>query len=394
VSVALRDGLVERLKATGRIRSSAVEEAVRKVARERFMPAGTALEVAYGLDDAVVTKRDPHGIPISSVSGAAIQAIMLEQAGLRPGMNVLEIGSGGLNAAMIAEITGQVVSVDIDPEVTARAARLLAANGYRDRVTVHTADAGAAIPAAGPFDAIIVTVGTWDIAPAWFELLEPGGTLVLPLVMNGATRSIGFAKTDNHLVGTSMELAGFVSMRGAGRHEGSTIVLPHANGTDIKLLFDRGAPEDFHALDAVLTGRPCDSWSGVTIRHGVPFPDLHLWLAWFLPGFCLLAVDDRCTLRAEPGAWFPFGVVRGSGFAHLAVRERAADDRIEFGARGYGPDGPAAVEALVEQVRAWDGTGRGAEPSFAYWPAGAEPAPADATLANAHGVVTVTWPAR
>ena len=48
---------------------------------------------------------------------------MLELAELRPGMTVLEVGSGGLNAGLIAEIVGsegRVVSVDIDPEVTDR----------------------------------------------------------------------------------------------------------------------------------------------------------------------------------------------------------------------------------------------------------------------------------
>ncbi|MEU4239747.1 methyltransferase, FxLD system [Actinoplanes sp. NPDC026619] len=392
MSVALRDELVEQLKLTGRIRTAAVEAAVRRVARERFLPAGTDPEIAYALDDAVVMKRDAGGTAISSVSGAGIQAQMLEQAGLRPGMDVLEIGSGGLNAAMIAEIGTRVVSVDIDPDVTARAEQLLAANGYRDRVTVHTADAGQAIPGEGPFDAIIVTVGAWDIAPGWWEQLRPGGTLVLPLVMNGATRSIGFRKTENHLVSTSMEVAGFVSMQGAGRHDGRIVVLPHSDGTDLKLLFDSGAPDDPHALDDILAGPRCESWSGVTIRHGVPFPDLQLWLAWFLPGFCMIAVDARCALASEAGTWFPFGVVHGAGFAHLAVRPALDGAGIEFGARGYGATGPVVAGALVEQVGAWDRTARGTEPSFAYWPTPTVPAAADATLHKPHGIVTITWP--
>jgi len=58
------------------------------------------LEIAYA-NDTVVTKRDEHGIALSSVSAPCLQAMMLEQAQLTPGMRVLEIGSGGYNAPKI-----------------------------------------------------------------------------------------------------------------------------------------------------------------------------------------------------------------------------------------------------------------------------------------------------
>ena len=69
-------------------------------------------------------KWDEHGVPISTVSAPELQAFMLEQADLRPGMNALEIGSGGANAAMMAWLVGSegtVTTVDIDPDVTDRA---------------------------------------------------------------------------------------------------------------------------------------------------------------------------------------------------------------------------------------------------------------------------------
>ena len=59
---------------------------------------------------------------------------MLEQAQLGAGIRVLEIGSGGYNAALIAELvgeTGQVTTVDIDPDVVDRAQHCLASAGYR-----------------------------------------------------------------------------------------------------------------------------------------------------------------------------------------------------------------------------------------------------------------------
>jgi protein-L-isoaspartate(D-aspartate) O-methyltransferase len=164
----LRTALVAALHADGKITSPAVEAAFIAVARERFLPSDVPLEVAYGVDDSVVTKRDEHGAAVSSVSAAYIQARMLEQAEPRPGMTVLEIGSGGLNAALIAEIVspeGRVVSVDIEPEVTDRAAALLDATGYCSTVRVLVADTGHGVAGEGPLDAIIVTVGASDIAP-------------------------------------------------------------------------------------------------------------------------------------------------------------------------------------------------------------------------------------
>jgi len=116
----------------------------------------------------VVTKREEHGIALSSVSAPWLQAMMLAQAQLAPGMRVLEIGSGGYNAALLAELVGEegeVTTVDIDPEVVDRARCCLEAAGYR-RVTVVLADAEGGIPDHAPYDRVIVTAGAWDMPPA------------------------------------------------------------------------------------------------------------------------------------------------------------------------------------------------------------------------------------
>lgn len=394
----LRAALVDRLRSDGKISSRAVEAAVGKLARERFLPAGVPLEVAYGVDNSVVTKRDQHGVAVSSVSAAYIQARMLEQAELRPGMTVLEIGSGGLNAAMIAEIVGtegHVVSVDIDSEVVDRAAALLDENGYGSRVRVLVADAEHDVPGEGPFDAIIVTAGAWDIAPAWLDQLAADGVLVLPLIMNGVTRTIGFRRHGDHLTSTSTEVAGFVPMQGAGQNPERVFLLPDANGKHVKLRFDAGVSQDLGGLNSVLATERSEVWSGVTIRHQTSFADLHLWFAWFLSGFCLLVVDEGSELAAERGSWFPFGVVRGSGLAYLAVRPALEGAGVEFGARAYGRDGELAATAMVEQIQAWDRDGRHASPTFGYWPVGSDRCripTGTAVMEKTHGVVTISWP--
>ncbi|MET8139889.1 methyltransferase, FxLD system [Sphaerisporangium sp. NPDC005288] len=395
----LRDKLADELAMAGYIRSAQVDRAFRTVDRHAFVPADTPLEVTYQADSAVVTKRDEHGMAISSVSAAYIQVAMIEQAELAPGMSVLEIGSGGVNAAVLAEIVGpdgQVISVDIDPEVTDRATELLDAAGYGDRVKVITADAEHEIAGFRPFDATIVTVGAWDLAPAWRRQLAPDGTLVVPLRMNGVSRSIGFRRESDHLVSTSVVLCGFVPMQGAGEHVDREFRLPDAHGHAVTLRFDDGAPDDPALLDGVLASDRAEVWSGVTIENGVSFADLHLWFASFLPGFCRMAVEEGTHLAQERKAWFPFAVVRGDSFAYLSVRPASEGEGSEFGARAYGPHGQGAAAAMVEQIQAWDEQARHRpEPTFAYWPTGTTPADlprGTAVFSKTHGLVTISWP--
>lgn len=125
----LRTSLVDQLVADGMITSPSLAAAFRAVPRHRFVPPGTPLETVYAVDRSVITKTGEHGEHLSSVSATYIQAREIEQAGLTAGMRVLEIGSGGYNAALLAEVVGAdgaVVTVDIDPDITERATTLLA----------------------------------------------------------------------------------------------------------------------------------------------------------------------------------------------------------------------------------------------------------------------------
>ncbi|MFI9598100.1 methyltransferase, FxLD system [Nonomuraea sp. NPDC052265] len=395
----LRDKLADELAAAGYITSAEVDRAFRTVPRHAFVPAGTPLEVTYRLDEAVVTKRDENGIAISSISAAFVQTAMLEQAELKSGMIVLEIGAGGPNAAMAAEIVGpegHVVSADIDPEVTNRAKPSLEATGYGDRVTVLTADAGHEIPGYDKFNATIVTVGAWDLAPAWRNQLAEGGTLVVPLRMNGVSRSIAFRRVNDHLVSTSSVVCGFVAMQGVGEHIDREFRLPDPNGHIVTLRFDDGAPDNPALLDGVLASERSEAWSGVTVGGSESFADLHLWFASYLPGFCKLAVEEGTELAQERKTWFPFAGVRGDSFAYLSVRPAPGGSGVEFGARAYGAHGQEAAAAMVEQIQAWDERARNrAEPTFAYWPTGTTPVISEgtATFTKTHGLVTISWPA-
>jgi protein-L-isoaspartate(D-aspartate) O-methyltransferase len=393
----LRDKLADELVSAGHITSAQVEAAFRAVPRHEFVPAGTTMEVAYNVDDSVITKKDQHGVAVSSISAPFIQARMIEQAGVEPSMLVMEIGSGGYNAALLAEVVGpggRVVSVDIDEDVTDRASAALEATGYGHRVRVILADAEHGVPDLGLFDAIIVTVGVWDIPPAWLDQLAEDGVLVVPLRMNGITRSVAFRREADHLLSTSAEVCGFVAVQGEGEHPDRIFRLPDADGRHIELRFDDGAPEDPSLLDAALATGRTEVWSGITIQNGTSFADLHLWFAGFLPGFCRVSAEEGTELAGERGTWFPFAVVRGDSFAYLAVRPIGTG--VEFGARAYGAHGQEAATAMVEQIQVWDRRARsGPAPTIAFWPTGTNPQIPDraAVLTKAHGLVTISWPA-
>jgi len=393
-----RAELVDKLVANNMITSPVVETAFRTVPRHAFVPAGTPLDVVYAVDQSVITKTDEHGAHLSSVSATYIQARMIEQAEVQPGMRVLEVGSGGYNAALLAEVAGpdgHVVSVDIDADITDRAAKLLEAAGYGGRVRVVQADAANGVPDGGIFDAIIVTVGMWDIPPALLDHLSTAGVIVVPLRMNGVTRTIAFRRDGDHLVSSSTELAGFVPVQGDDARPERILRLPDAQGHAVSLRFDVGVPDDVHALDGVLGTERSEVWSEVFVGGSESFADLHLWMAAFLPGFCLLAAEEGTDLKAEKN-WFPFGVVHGDSFAYFALRRIGDESRYELGARAYGRHGHDAAAAMTQQMQAWDQHARrGLAPTFAYWPTVNEPADVPgkvAVLKKTHGVLAISWP--
>jgi protein-L-isoaspartate(D-aspartate) O-methyltransferase len=297
----LRDAMTDKLVKQARITSAAIEAAFRTVPRHAFARPGTPLEDCYQ-GDIVRNKKDADGVTLSSISSAWLQARMIAQAGIGPGARVLEIGTTGYNAAVIAEVAGpggHVVTVDIDPEVAGWAAAGLQAAGYGDRVTVVTGDGEDGAPGRGPFDAIIATAGAWDIPPSWTAQLTGSGTLVVPLRMNGVTRSVAFRKDGAQLASVSAETCGFVPMQGAGAQPETFFQVPAPGGGHITLRFEDGAPAGPPLPDGILASEPVTAWSGLTIADMTPWCDVYLWLA----GFELAsAASTSPAARSWPGA--------------------------------------------------------------------------------------------
>lgn len=357
---ALRNALADQLIAANWIRTPAVEAAFRRVPRHAFAPEAD-LVAAYA-DDVVGSRYDAEGCATSSVSAPWLQADMLEAARLGPGGRVLEIGSGGYNAALAATIVGTggcVTTVDIDPEVTARARRFLDDTGYRD-VRVVTAD-GEQVPRelvpAGGFDAVIVTVEAWDLP--WADLLADGGRLVVPLRIHGLVWSIAFTKHNGLLESEGpFTVCGFVPMQGAGARQAPVTTV---RGGEIDLRFEDGTPVTTEGLTTAFDTPRSEVRTGITVGNQEPFDRLQLWLATTLPGFCRLTLhtdlDTGVISPPPPPHWRALATIQDDSLARLAwvkIAEDGEHHTYEFVVHGYGPAAKQLAALMTEQVRRFD----------------------------------------
>lgn len=351
---ALRAAMAEELRQMGALRSDPVERAFRVVPRHLFSPEAPLME-AYGVNRSVVVKRDDDGMALSTVSAPSMQANMLEQTEVQPGMRVLEIGSGGVNAAMLAELVGaegHVTTVDIDADVTERARRGLSESGY-DQVRVVCADAEHGVADQAPYDRILVTVGVWDIPPAWLDQLVEGGRLIVPLRLQGVMRSIALERADDRLTSRSVHPCGFVPMQGAGAREEHVALLD----ADVGLRFDEQRRLNIAGLSEALTTPPEERWSGITIGSREMIDDLTLWLTTTLPGCGTLTAKQAAIDRGLVGRPARRGVpaaVDGDSFAYRATVRTTEDERHELGVHGHGPRGAELAEQYVDLMRQWD----------------------------------------
>lgn len=155
--------------------SEAVMAAMRKVARHDFVDRGERA-AAYANHPLSIG----HG---QTISQPYIVALMTDLLDLEAQSKVLEVGTGsGYQAAILAELAGQVFSVEIIPQLADSARERLAGMGY-DNVVVRSGNGRLGWPEQAPFDAIMVTAAAEAVPPALIEQLKPGGRLLIPLGM-------------------------------------------------------------------------------------------------------------------------------------------------------------------------------------------------------------------
>jgi len=171
--VAGRPAWVAEQLASRGIGDERVLDAMARVPRERFVP-DELRPLAYS-DRALAL---PFG---QTISQPFVVAYMCEALALRGDERVLDVGTGsGYAAAVLAELAGEVDSVELIPELARNASAALAATGY-ERVSVHVGDGALGLSSRAPFDAIAVAAASAVLPPALWQQLGVGGRIVLPL---------------------------------------------------------------------------------------------------------------------------------------------------------------------------------------------------------------------
>ena len=147
--------------------------AMERVPRELFVPQGERHR-AYA--DAALPIG--HG---QTISQPYMVARIAEALGLGGSEKVLDVGTGsGYQAAVLAELAGDVHTIERIPELAVQARKNLAEAGY-DRVRVHVGDGSLGLPEEAPFTAIAVAAAAPGLPERLYEELEPRGRLAVPV---------------------------------------------------------------------------------------------------------------------------------------------------------------------------------------------------------------------
>lgn len=159
-----------------------------------------------------------HPLPIGegqTISQPYIVALMTQILQVKPGEKVLEIGAGsGYQAAVLAELTDQVYTIEIRASLSQMAAQRLKQLGY-EKVKVKYGDGYFGWEEYAPFDAIMVTCAANHIPPPLIKQLKENGRLIIPLGSTTYFQTLTLLTKKNgqtdvqHLLGVS-----FVPMTG------------------------------------------------------------------------------------------------------------------------------------------------------------------------------------
>lgn len=166
-------GWVDRQLRSRGIDDERVLVAMARVPRDRFVPEELR---AHAYDDGALPLA--YG---QTVSQPYIVAFICQALAIQDGSRVLDVGTGsGYQAAVLAELGGDVSSIERIPELAESARAALVAAGYGG-VRVHVGDGALGLPGEAPFDAIAVAAASNEVPPALWAQLAEGGRIALPL---------------------------------------------------------------------------------------------------------------------------------------------------------------------------------------------------------------------
>lgn len=107
-----------------------------------------------------------------------VEARILQALNLQGDESVLEVGTGcGYVTALLASLAKQVISVDINPEMTRQAGEKLAAHGF-DNITLETGDAAQGWDTHAPYDVIVITGSLPLLSDSFKQALKVDGRLL------------------------------------------------------------------------------------------------------------------------------------------------------------------------------------------------------------------------
>ena len=149
-----------------------------------------------------------------TISQPYMVALMTEAMELKGKERVLEIGSGsGYQTAILAEMAGEVFSVERIRSLAIRARKLLYDLGYFN-VEIKIFDGTYGWAEKGPFDTIIVTAGSPDISQPFYDQLSMGGRLVIPVGNSDVQDLFRITKTEEGMKKENLGGCRFVKLIG------------------------------------------------------------------------------------------------------------------------------------------------------------------------------------
>ena len=180
-------------------------------------------------DDLRAFAYENRPLPIGhgqTISQPLIVAMMTEALELKGDEKVLELGTGsGYQAAILAELTARVVTVERIAPLAEQAAAVLAELGY-DNVQVHLAGDTLGWPEEAPYEGILVTAAGPDVPPALIEQLAPQGRLVIPVGAHDVQELLLVTNSPGGLTTKRLGPCRFVPLVGAGGWPSADLGLP------------------------------------------------------------------------------------------------------------------------------------------------------------------------
>ena len=199
-------------------RAEMVQSLRRAITDERVLAAMAKVpRELFVLPERRAESYDDRALPIGhgqTISQPLMVAIMLQEMALQGTEKVLDIGTGsGYQAALLGELAASVVGVELVPELTQRARRVLREQGY-DNVTVHQAGNELGWPEEAPYDAIVVAAASPRVPQSLVAQLAPGGRLVIPVGERTGQELMLVEKRPEGLTVTRKGRCGFVPLVG------------------------------------------------------------------------------------------------------------------------------------------------------------------------------------